>query len=110
MLRAATLAIVFVLFVASARADAIDGDWCNAKEERLTIFGPQITLPTGKSLAGQYRRHEFAYQIPPGEPDAGRVIYMQLYDDYDMTSYVIENNKPTNPVSWTRCPTQPKTS
>jgi hypothetical protein len=92
------------------RADSIDGDWCNARQERLTIIGPQITLPTGKSLTGQYRRHEFAYQVPAGETDAGQTIYMQLFDDYDMTSYVIQNNQPASPLNWTRCPVTPKTS
>ena len=110
MLRAVILATALLVFNASARADAIDGDWCNAKDERLTIVGPQITLPTGKSLTGQYRRHEFAYQVPPGETNAGQLIYMQLFDDNDMTSYTIENQKPINPVNWTRCAVQPKTS
>jgi hypothetical protein len=110
MRRAATLATAVFIFASSAQADSIDGDWCNSKDEHLTITGPQITLPTGKSLAGQYRRHEFAYQIPVGEPNAGQRIYMQLYDEYDMTSYVIENEKPANPMNWTRCPVVPKTS
>ncbi len=110
MLRATIVITALLGFAASAFADSIDGDWCNTKDERLTISGPQITLPSGKPLTGQYRRHEFAYQVPSGEPNAGQIIYMQLYDEYDMTSYVIENQKPVNPVSWTRCPTQPKTS
>ena len=110
MLRFSAIALVLLMSVAPAHADAIDGDWCNAKQDRLTITGPQITLPTGKSLTGQYRRHEFAYQVPVGEADAGQVIYMQLFDEYDMTSYVIKDNKPDQPVNWTRCPVTPKTS
>jgi hypothetical protein len=110
MLRAATLAIALLLFASPAHADAIDGDWCNARDEHLTIIGPQITLPTGKSLIGQYRRHEFAYQAPAGETNAGQTIFMQLFDDYDMTSYILENNQPASPINWTRCPVAPKTS
>jgi hypothetical protein len=93
-----------------AHADSIDGDWCNAKNDHLTITGPQITLPNGKSLTGQYRRHEFAYQVPAGETDAGQTIYMQLFDEYDMTSYIMQNNQPASPVNWTRCNVVPKTS
>jgi hypothetical protein len=91
-------------------ADAIDGDWCNTKDERLTIIGPQITLPTGKSLTGKYHRHEFAYQVPAGEADAGNVIYMQLYGDDDMTSFIVKDKQTTVPTNWKRCPVLPKTS
>jgi hypothetical protein len=110
MHRAAILAIAFLLFATPAHADSIDGDWCNAKNDHLSITGKQITLPTGQSLFGQYGRHEFAYQVPFGEANAGQVIYMQLFDEYDMTSYIIKDNKPDQPVNWTRCPVQPKTS
>ena len=105
-------AVSLILFGTAtfAQADSIDGDWCNAKQEHLTIIGPQITLPTGKSLIGQYRRHEFAYQVPAGEADAGQAIYMQLHDEYDMTSYIVQNNQPVSPTNWTRCPVAPKTS
>jgi hypothetical protein len=110
MLKILIATAAVVCFSTIARADAIDGDWCNAKQEHLTITGSQITLPTGKSLTGQYHRHEFAYQVPAGEVDAGQIIYMQLYDEYDMTSYIVQNNQPVSPVPWTRCPVVPKTS
>jgi hypothetical protein len=110
MLRAARLAIALSLFASPALADRIDGDWCNAKDERLTIVGPQITLPSGKSLSGQYRRHEFAYQTPAGEPDAGQSIFMQQFNDENMSSFVMKDNQPNSPVPWTRCPITPKTS
>ena len=102
--------LFFLPLTSSAFADSIDGDWCNAEKQRLTITGPNITLPSGKSLPGQYRRHEFAYQVPAGEPDAGQLIYMQLFDEYDMTSYIIKDSKPASPTQWTRCPVEPKTS
>jgi hypothetical protein len=110
MLKALITIAIITCVPTPALADAIDGDWCNAKQDHLTITGPQITLPTGKSLTGQYRRHEFAYQVPAGETDAGQTIYMQLFDDYDMTSYIIQNNQPASPTNWTRCPIVPKTS
>jgi hypothetical protein len=110
MFRIPAIAVALFILAAPARADSIDGDWCNAKNDHLTITGPQITLPTGKSLTGKYHRHEFAYQVPPGETDAGQTIYMQLFDEYDMTSYVIQNNQPASPTNWTRCPVVPKIS
>jgi hypothetical protein len=110
MLRAATHAIALLLFASPAHADRIDGDWCNAKDERLTITGPRITLPSGKSLAGQYRRHEFAYQAPTGEADAGQSVFMQQFSDESMSSYIIQNNQPASTINWTRCPVVPKIS
>jgi hypothetical protein len=110
MLKFLIIGTVFVCASTAALADSIDGDWCNAKVEHLSIKGPRITLPTGNSLTGQYGRHEFAYQVPPGETDAGQFIYLQLYGEDDMTSFVIRNNKPETPVTWTRCPIAPKTS
>jgi hypothetical protein len=102
--------VTLVCITTSAHADRIDGDWCNAKDERLTIVGPQITLPSGKSLTGQYRRHEFAYEVPAGEADAGQSIYMQQFSDESMSSYIVKDNQPTSPTPWTRCPITPKTS
>lgn len=110
MSRVSLSAAVFCFTLSAAHADAIDGDWCNAKQEHLTIIGPQITLPSGRSLTGQYRRHEFAYQVPAGETDAGQTTYMQLFDDNDMTSYIIKDKQPASPINWTRCPVVPKTS
>lgn len=99
-----------LLLATPALADSIDGDWCDGEAAQIQITGPQITTPSGQTLQGQYRRHEFAYQSPAGEADAGKLIYMQLRDEDNMTSYIIENDKPTLPRNWTRCALKPKTS
>ena len=51
-----------------ARADVIDGDWCNAEGKQMTIRGPEIVTPGGKQTRGDYTRHSFSYVIPAGEP------------------------------------------
>ena len=107
---------IFILLVALialpnlAKADAIDGDWCDNQNAHLQIKGPQITTSAGTVLQGQYRRHEFSYQVPAGEADAGKHIYMKLRGEDDMTSYVIENDAPVSPHDWTRCAVKPQTS
>jgi hypothetical protein len=93
-----------------AWADAIDGDWCDDMGDHVLIVGPQISTPTGKVVQGQYRRHAFAYRVPAGEPDAGKSVYMQLQNEDNMTSYVIESDTPGPAHSWTRCAVKPKTS
>jgi hypothetical protein len=102
---AAAIAITIAALAAapSAHADAIDGEWCSAKGLNLMITGPKIRLPSGKQIDGQYARHEFAYQIPAGEDDAGSIIYLQMRDEESMLFRVIKNGTPGEPELWRRC-------
>jgi hypothetical protein len=97
---------VFLLFTTPAMADAIDGDWCLA-EKHIAITGSKITLPTGTIIEGQYRRHEFLYQVPAGDADAGALIYLQLQGEDNMSLYHLKDGKPVDGQSWLRC--SPKT-
>ncbi len=87
-LRRSTPALAGLLLVAlsagTARADAIDGDWCHADGKRLTINGPDITTPAGVTLKGAYDRHHFSYVIPAGEPGGGATVSMQLLNELNM--------------------------
>jgi hypothetical protein len=93
-----------------AMADSIDGDWCDSQNAHVQIKGSQVTTTAGAVLQGQYRRHEFSFQVPAGEADAGKRIYMMLRGEDDMTSYIIENDTPGAPHHWTRCAVKPQTS
>jgi hypothetical protein len=74
-----------LLFAASAaRADAIDGDWCNPGGKRLSIEGADIRTPGRRHTKGNYDRHAFSYEVPDSEPGAGTTIYMILIDDETM--------------------------
>ena len=80
-LAAAALAALLVN-VAAAHADAVDGPWCYKDGRRLHVDGPNITIPSGKRITGDYHRHGFAYVVPLGEKGAGgRVVGSQLSDD-----------------------------
>jgi hypothetical protein len=92
----------FLLFSTPALADAIDGDWCLA-EKHLSILGPKITLPSGVSIQGDYRRHRFFYQVPAGDADAGALIYLQLHGEDNMSLYHLKDGKPVDGQSWLRC-------
>ena len=83
MNRAVVIGLLIAAFATAkpAFADAIDGEWCSPQGENLVIDGPQIRIPSGKTIQGQYQRHEFAYQVPEGEADYGQVIYMNLINE-----------------------------
>jgi len=67
------------------------------------ITGPKIRLPSGKEIDGKYARHEFAYQIPAGEADAGTIVYLQMRDEESMLFRIIKDGAPGAPDLWRRC-------
>ena len=67
---------------ATARADAIDGDWCRDGAQRMSIHGETIVTPGGTSLKGQYSRHAFSYVVPQGEPGTGQTVDIILRGEY----------------------------
>jgi ABC-type phosphate transport system substrate-binding protein len=86
--------------VASASADAIDGEWCS-QGKRMTIRGSTIVTPGGKELIGNYSRHFFSYVVPPGEPGAGGTNSIWLRNENLAHGRMGGNDSPT--VEWQRC-------
>jgi hypothetical protein len=84
-----------------ARADVIDGDWCDPDGKHLAIKGNEITLPDGKMLNGAYTRHSFAYTIPENSENAGTQMIMRLMNENLMLSQPYRT--PVQPVQWKRC-------
>jgi hypothetical protein len=84
--RICTGLIAFVcLAAAPAFADAIDGDWCSTAARRnLSIDGPRIVTPGGRTMQGEYSRHGFVYSAPSGEAEAGRRVELRLVNDRTM--------------------------
>jgi hypothetical protein len=103
MFRLISIAIALVAMCGSARADKIDGAWCNEAGGRVDIDGPKISLAGKTAFDGQYARHEFLYTVPAGEDHAGVQIYMRLQDEEDMTSFTMKDGKGVDPVAWKRC-------
>ena len=103
----AALSASSILAVNPARADAIDGDWCDPRQRQMSIKGPAIVTPGGVHMSGNYSRHAFSYTAPPAEPDAGRTIYMVLVNE-DTIHLGIDNAPGTAgraPAQvWRRCP------
>lgn len=83
-----------------ARADAIDGSWC-FKGRHLAIDGPQILIPSGKRITGDYDRHGFVYTVPPGDKGSGTSIFMVVLDDETMERRV--GSEQATPETWHRC-------
>ncbi len=65
----------------TARADAIDGQWCAVDGKRIDINGPRIRTPGGTQMQGDYDRHGFRYVVPAAEPGAGGTVVMRLLSD-----------------------------
>jgi hypothetical protein len=80
-LGALLLGAALLLSSGTARADAIDGDWCQNDGRNLIIRGPQIVTPGGTRMTGSYTRHAFNYTVPAGEAGAGATVSMVLIDD-----------------------------
>ncbi len=83
-------------------ADAIDGDWCNADGKRMSIRGPEIVTPGGKTTRGDYTRHSFAYIIPAGESGAGDAVQIILRGEYLAQARKGAEGSPW--LEWRRCP------
>ncbi len=63
----AVSAAALCLSVGAARADAIDGDWCQADGRHMTIRGPEITTPGGNRRSS-LRGSVTSGPIPPVAP------------------------------------------
>ena len=99
-LRAAGFAaIVLAVSTPTARADAIDGDWCFATQN-LNIQGPRIRTPGGNEMQGDYSRHTFNYVVPGNEAGAGSSIAMQLLSEEHMQ---LTRGGTGAPEVWRRC-------
>jgi hypothetical protein len=84
----------------TARADAIDGDWCR-EGRSFTIQGSALRTPAGNNIRGDYDRHGFHYVVPAGEPDAGTEITMWLRGEETVE---LARGAPTAPREvWKRC-------
>jgi len=90
--------------VSIARADAIDGKWCNGAKS-FQIAGPTITMPSGRQHRGTYDRHGFDYVAPDSEPNAGERIRMALQsDDLLHVQRTPKGGTKLEPVEqWRRC-------
>jgi hypothetical protein len=94
----AALAAASALAPGTARADAIDGDWCFATQN-LNIQGPKIRLPSGMEINGDYDRHGFRYVVPANENGAGTAVSMQLFGEELMQL----TRGSAQPEMWRRC-------
>jgi hypothetical protein len=92
--------------VGAARADVIDGDWCRADGRTMSIRGPDIVTPGGKTARGDYTRHSFVYVIPAGEAGEGETVSMILRNEYLVHARQGGADAPLQ--EWRRCP--PKVS
>ena len=98
------IGVIFVLAVVllvptKARADAIDGDWCDKGGRFTSVNGPKVLTPGGNNITAEYDRHHITYTAPSGEKEAGRKIDMTVLDDENAERRV--GDGPLKP--WHRC-------
>lgn len=96
---AMAVAAVIAFQTGTARADAIDGNWCSREGKSMSISGPDIVTPGGTRMTGDYDRHGFRYVVPAAEKPAGARVDMSLVDEE--TLHVRTGNGPV--VTWRRC-------
>lgn len=96
-----SLTFAILLPTSAARADAIDGHWCNTEAGRMEINGPNIVTPGGTQMQGDYGRHSFSYIVPAAEPAAGATLNMFLIDDD--TVHLTNGGTAQTPQVWRRC-------
>jgi hypothetical protein len=53
----------------SACVSTIDGSWCAATGNRLSINGPSITLPSRITLQDEHHLHAFSYRPLEAAPE-----------------------------------------
>jgi hypothetical protein len=88
--------------VGAAKADVIDGNWCDGGGRHFTIKGPIIVTTGGVTTEGSYSRHAFSYTIPAPDPAAGAQVFMVLLNE--MTVRLKVGADPSAPVEiWKRC-------
>jgi hypothetical protein len=98
-----TAAVALLCLAAThARADVIDGDWCNADGKRMKIRGPEIVTPGGQQTRGDYTRHSFVYVVPAGEAGAGETVSIILLSEY--LAHARQGAADAPIQVWNRCP------
>ena len=95
--------ILAVFSTGVARADAIDGDWCNQDGSQVFIDGNSIRLTDGTVVAGTYTRHQFSYVAPPGDFEAGKEILFVQRSEEEMRRVRDPQAMPEHADIWQRC-------
>jgi hypothetical protein len=94
-------AVLLLAAPTTALADAIDGNWCSADGQHMTIHGDDITTPGGKQIKGNYDRHAFDYVVPAGEAGTGETVNIVLRSEYLALSRQGPADAPVK--EWRRC-------
>ena len=103
---AAVLAIaILALSAQPALADKIDGNWCSAKGKSISVDGPTIVTPGGKSIIGYYDRHNIDFTIPEGEDGAGGKFSANQLNHEEISVSITSRSgaKVGDPEIWTVC-------
>lgn len=101
LIKVVSLAALLMVFSGTARADAIDGNWCHTEHGNFEIRGNNILTPGGSQMTGEYSRHTFRYIAPTGERAATKAINMAVIDDE--TLHLLVEEADGNIEVWRRC-------
>lgn len=106
-MRTVLLAAAAMMIACPALADQIDGNWCTRDGKQfLTIEGPKMVTPGGKSIIGDYDRHGFMYVVPAAEPGAGQLVVMTQVNDglmYSQNGDSQQTARLAPRLEWNRC-------
>jgi hypothetical protein len=97
-----TIAAALLYGVGTARADAIDGNWCNGDGRHFSINGATIVTTEGTKTDGNYSRHAFSYTIPSPDPSAGEQVFMSLVNELTVCVRIGKDTTTATQI-WKRC-------
>jgi hypothetical protein len=98
----AIIAMSLISGIGAARADVIDGNWCNGAGRHFSIRGATIVTAEGTKTDGNYSRHAFSYTIPSPDPLAGAQVFMMLVNEQTVRLRIgVDPAAPTQ--TWNRC-------
>lgn len=100
-LTAAVVLVVSSFLAPPARADAIDGDWCQGTNH-FSIDGETIITPGRNKVQGRYTRYSFDYVVPANEPGAGNEVTMRMIRGQELV-HLNRTGQTGGPEVWRRC-------
>jgi len=74
------LTVALLLPAGAARADSLDGRWCTFDGRRMSIEGPEVTVPGRGSMIGEYVRGALVYGMPGPEPGSMSRVFLTELD------------------------------
>lgn len=98
-------ALIVIATVQPSLADRIDGNWCSPEGRSISVDGPNVVTPGGRTITANYNRHHVDFEIPKGEPDSGNRFSADQLNDEEISVSIIRAGDAgaDKAVIWRQC-------